>query len=247
MPVYVKMVHSMTASWGSDPSCVVDQPKQWAFDGDGLTPSGYTDLIKFVIDDTDCASESDAPLTEADSDGVAMFLETDNTSTFTIESAAAGKLLNLCYKFGNEEYMWYDIQAFAHMVQSVDSRVGGIDIAVVDVEEVMVVHANGTSTQDLVRWVVSDNISDAACSDAISVRDTPDEGANEITDVPIYDEEDSFLADFTFNASSAGLSPTLCYKFAGEAGLPDFLPSRVPSGASRLIDISTIRCLNFVV
>ena len=221
MPVYVKMVHSMTASWGSDPSCVVDQPKQWAFDGDGLTPSGYTDLIKFVIDDTDCASDADAPLTAADSDGVAMFLATDSTSTFIIESAAAGQLVNLCYKFGNEEYMWYDIQVFAHMVQSVDSRVGGIDIAVVDVEEVMVVQAFGASSQDHIRWVVSNDLSGTACSDPIFVRDTPDEGANEITDVPIYDEDDSFLADFTFSASSAGFSPTLCYKFAGEAVFPE--------------------------
>lgn len=217
MPVYVKMVHTITAAWGGDSACVVDQPKQWSFDGDGLTASGSTDLIKFVVDDTDCASSSDAPLTGADLDGVAMYLEADSTSTFVFESAVAGQFLNLCYKFGNEEFMWYDIRAFAHMVQSVDSRVGGKDIAVVDVEETLVVIADGTSPQDFMRWVVSSDTSDAACSDGIVVRDSPSEEANDITDMPIYEGDGSFLASFTFNAVSAGLSPTLCYKFAGEA------------------------------
>lgn len=217
MPVYVKMVHSMTAAWGGDSACVVDQAKQWAFDGDGLAASGSTDLIKFVVDDTDCASSSDAPLTGADLDGAAMYLETDSTSTFIFEPAVAGQFVNLCYKFGNEEFMWYDIHAFVHMVQFVDSRVGGKDIAVVDVEEILVVHANGTSSQDHMRWVVSSETSDIACSDSILVRDSSNEGeANNITDMPIYDEGGYFLALFTFSAFSAGLSPTLCYKFAGD-------------------------------
>lgn len=217
MPVYVKMVHSMAAAWGRDSACVIDQVKQWTFDGDGLTASGSTDLIKFVVDATDCASGSDAPLTGADVDGVAMYLEADSTSTFIFEFAVAGQFLNLCYKFDNEEFMWYEIQAFAHMVQSVDSRVGGKDIAVVDVEETLVVHADGTSSEDFMRWVVSSETSDAACSDTVFVRDSPNEGANEITDMPIYDDAGSFLASFTFNALSAGIWPTLCYKFAGEA------------------------------
>eukprot|EP00903_Cladosiphon_okamuranus_P005351 g5346.t2 len=216
MPVYVKMVHSMRASWGGDSSCVVDQAKEWTFGGDGLTASGSTDLIKFVVDDTDCANSTDAPLTGADEDGVAMYLEADSTSTFTFESAAAGHFLNLCYKFGNEEFMWYDIQTFAHMVQFVESQVGGRDIAVVDVEEVLVVQAHGTSSQDFMRWVASSEASDAACSDGVLVRDSPDEGANNITDMPIYEEGGYFLASFTFSAFSAGSSPTLCYKFADE-------------------------------
>ncbi|CAN0544030.1 unnamed protein product, partial [Ectocarpus sp. 12 AP-2014] len=102
MPVYVKMVHNMTAVWGSDATCVVDQGKKWAFEGDGLQAGDGRDLIKFVINDTDCASNSEAPLTGADSDGVAMYLETDSTATFIVESAAAGYFINLCYKFGNE-------------------------------------------------------------------------------------------------------------------------------------------------
>lgn len=220
MPVYVKMVHSMTAAWGEDSACVIDQAKQWAFDGDGLTASGSTDLIKFVVDDTDCASNSDAPLTGADLDGVAMYLEVDNTSTFIFESEVAGQSLNLCYQFGNEEFMWYDIQTFAHMVQFVDSQVGGKDIAVADVEEILVVHGNGTSSQDYMRWVVSNETSDAACSDVILVRDGPNEEANNITDIPMYDKGGYFLANFTFSTFSAGLSPTLCYKFAGEGGFP---------------------------
>lgn len=232
MPVYVKMVHSMTAAWGGDSACVVDQAKQWTFDGDGLMASGSTDLIKFVVDDTDCASSSDAPLTGADLDGVAMYLEADSTSTFTFESAVAGQFLNLCYKFGNEEFMWYDIQAFAHMVQFVESQVGGNDIAVVDIEEVLVIQAYGTSSQDFMRWVASSETSDVACSDGILVRDSPDEGANNITDVSIYDEEGYFLASFTFSAFSAGSSPTLCYKFAGVcvcvAGFPVFTALYTP-------------------
>lgn len=223
MPVYVKMVHNVTASLGSDLACVVDQAKQWSFRGDGLTPDGGTDLIKFVINNTDCASNSDAPLTAADSDGVAMYLETDSTSTFIFESEAAGQFVTLCYKFGNEEFMWYDIRAFAHMVQSVDSRVGGKDIAVVDVEEVLIVNANGTSLEDYMRWVVSNETSDAACNDTIMVRDSPNEGANEITEMSIYDKGGYFLANFTFSASSAGLSPTLCYKFAGETSFPAYV------------------------
>lgn len=226
MPVYVKMVHSITAALGQDSACVVDQAKKWTFDGDGLTASGGTDLIKFVVDDTDCASDSDAPLTGADFDGVAMYLEADSTSTFIFESAAAGQFVNLCYKFGNEEFMWYDIKAFAHMVQFVDSRVGGKDIAVVDIEEVLVVHAHGTSLQDYMRWVVSSETSDAACSDGILVRDSPNEGASSITDMPIYDEGGLFLASFTFSTTSAGLSPALCYKFAGKAGYVHMPPAK---------------------
>lgn len=224
MPVYVKMVHSMTAVWGRDSACVVDQAKQWTFDGDGLTASGSTDLIKFVVDEEDCASSSDAPLTGADLDGVAMYLEADSTSTFIFESSVAGHYLNLCYKFGNEEFMWYGIQAFAHMVQYVESQVGGEGIAVVDVEEVLVVHADGTSSQDHMRWVLSSETSDAACNDGVLVRDSPNEGANNITDMPIYAEGENFLASFTFSAFSSGLSPTLCYKFAGTVCSPCLEP-----------------------
>lgn len=213
------MMHNVTASWGNDSACVVDQAKQWAFQGDGLTSDGRTDLIKFVINDTDCSSSSDAPLTAADSNGVAMYLKTDSTSTFILESEAAGQLVNLCYKFGNEEFMWYDVQAFAHMVQSVDSRVGGKDIAVVDAEEVLIINANGTSTKDYMRWVVSNETSDAACNDTIVVRHSPNEGANETAEMAIYDKGGYFLANFTFSESSAGLSPALCYKFAGNASL----------------------------
>ncbi|CAN0372238.1 unnamed protein product, partial [Hapterophycus canaliculatus] len=108
MPVYVKMLHNVTASWGGDSACVVDQAKQWFFEGDGLTPGGNIDLIKFVINDTDCAGIFDAPLTGADVDGVAMYLKADGTATFVVESAAAGQYVNLCYKFGSEQYMWYD-------------------------------------------------------------------------------------------------------------------------------------------
>lgn len=217
MPVYVKMMHNVTASWGNNSACVVDQAKRWAFQGDGLTSDGGTDLIKFVINATDCASSSDAPLTAADSNGVAMYLETDSTSTFILESEAAGQLVNLCYKFGNEEFMWYDIQAFAHKVQSVDSRVGGKDIAVVDAEEVLVVNAYGSSTEDYMRWIVSNETSDIACNDTVVVRDSPNEGANEMTEMSIYHKGGYFLANFTFSESSAGFSPILCYKFAGTA------------------------------
>ncbi|CAM9792611.1 unnamed protein product, partial [Ectocarpus sp. 13 AM-2016] len=216
MPVYVKMVHNMTAVWGSDATCVVDQGKKWAFEGDGLQAGDDRDIIKFVVNDTDCASNSEAPLTGADSDGVAMYLETDSTATFIVESAAAGYFINLCYKFGNEEFMWYDIRAFAHMVKSVDSLVGGKDIAVVDVEEVLVIRANGTSSQDYMRWVVSNETSGTSCNDTVFVLDGPSEGANEIIDIPISYRGGVFLANFTFSASSAGLSPILCYKFADE-------------------------------
>ncbi|CAN0540052.1 unnamed protein product, partial [Ectocarpus sp. 12 AP-2014] len=216
MPVYVKMVHNMTAVWGSDGTCVVDQGKKWAFEGDGLQAGDDRDLIKFVINDTDCASSSEAPLTGADSDGVAMYLEADSTATFIVESAAAGYFINLCYKFGNEEFMWYDIRAFAHMVKSVDSLVGGKDIAVVDVEEVLVIRANGTSSQDYMRWIVSNETPGTSCNDTVVVLDGPSEGANEIIDMPIFYRGGVFLANFTFSASSAGLSPILCYKFADE-------------------------------
>lgn len=218
MPVYVKMVHNVSAAWGNDSACVVDQSKQWAFDGDGLTPSGDNDLIKFVTDSTDCASGSDAPLTGADSDGVAMYLGPYGDATFLLKSEAAGHYLNLCYKFGNEEFMWYDIQAYAHMLQSVESRVGGKDIAVADVQEILLVHANGTSSEDFIRWVVSDDTSDDSCNDTITITlwDTSGEGTNGTTDIPVYAEGGEFQSDFTFGSSSAGLSPTLCYKFAGK-------------------------------
>lgn len=215
MPVYVKMVHNVTAAWGNDSACVIDQPKQWIFDGDGLTPSGDNDLIKFVIDSTDCASGSDAPLTGADLGGVAMYLGPYGNATFTLGSEAAGLYLNLCYKFGNEEFMWYDIQAYAHMLNSVESRVGGKDIAVANAWEILVVHANGTSSEDFIRWVVSDDTSDDSCNDTIALRDTSSAGGNGTTSIPIYTEGGGFLLNFTFGSSSAGLSPSLCYKFAG--------------------------------
>lgn len=215
MPVYVKMVHNVSAVWGSDSACVADQPKQWIFDGNGLTPSGDKDLIKFVIDSTDCASDFDAPLTGADSDGVAMYLDTYGNATFILESEAAGHSVNLCYKFGNEEFMWYDIQAYVHMLKSVESRVGGKDTAVADIEEILLVHANGSSPEDFIRWVVSDDTSDNSCNDTITVWDTPGEG-NGTTDIPVIARREEFLANFTFGSSSAGLSPTLCYKFSGE-------------------------------
>lgn len=223
MPVYVKMVHNVTASWGGDSACVVDQAKQWLFAGDGLTPGGNTDLIKFVANDTDCFGVSDVPLSGADVDGVAMYLEADSTSTFVIDSAAAGQYVNLCYKFGNEEYMWYDIRVFTHMVQSLDSHVGGADIAVVDAEEIIIVHGYGTSSQDYMRWVVSNETSDAACNDTITVLDSANAGSSEVIEMPIYNKGGDYLANFTFAASSAGLSPTLCYKFAGEARIRAFL------------------------
>lgn len=221
MPVYVKMVRNVTARWGSDSACVVDQAKQWLFEGDGLTPGGNTDLIKFVVNDTDCSGASDAPLTGADVDGVAMYLGTDSTSTFVVESEAAGQYVNLCYKFGNEEYMWYDVRVFTHMLQSLDSRVGGADIAVVEAEEIIVVHGHGTSSQDYLRWVVSNETSDTACNDTISVLDSVNEGASELIEMPVYENGGDSLANFTFAAFSAGLSPTLCYKFGGEATFRD--------------------------
>lgn len=216
MPVYVKMVHNMTAAWGNDSAGVVDQPKQWLFDGDGLTPSGETDLIKFVWNGTDCASGSDAALTGADSDGVAMYLRSYSNATFTVESAAAGQFVYLCYKFGNEEFMWYDARVYMHMLQAVESRVGGKDIAVVDVQEVLAIYANGTSSRDYIRWVAGDDTSDDVCNDTIVVWDSPGEEANGITDVAVYASGGGFLTNFTFDSSAAGLSPTLCYKFAGE-------------------------------
>lgn len=210
------MVHNVTATWGNVSSFVIDQAKQWVFGGNGLTP-GETDLIKFVMNDTGCASESDVALTGADSGGVAMYLSPYSNATFTMESAATGQFVYLCYKFGNEEFMWYDIRAYAHMVHSVDSRVGGKDIAVVDVQEVLLVYADGTSSEDWLRWVVSDDTTEGACNDTLVIWDSPDEGANEMTDVPIYVQAGTFLANFTFSSSSAGFSPTLCYKFGGEA------------------------------
>lgn len=210
------MVHNVSAAWGNDSSCVVDQPKQWIFDGDGLTPSGDNDLIKFVIDSTDCVSGSDAPLTGADSDGVAMYLSPYGNASFILESEAAGHYLNLCYKFGNEEFMWYDIQAYAHMLRSVESRVGGKDIAVANVWEVLVVDGNGTSSEDFIRWIVSDDTSDDSCSDVITLLGTSGAGTNGTTDITIYAEGARFLSNFTFGSSSAGLSPTLCYKFSGK-------------------------------
>lgn len=218
MPVYVKMVHSVSAVRGNRSACVVDQPKQWTFDGDGLTPSGDNDLIKFVIDSTDCVSGSAAPLTGADSDGVAMYLNTYGNATFILESEAAGHSVNLCYKFGNEEFMWYNIQAYVHMLKLVESRVGGKDIAVVDVQEVLVIHANGTSSEDFIRWVVSEDTTDSSCNDTITIWDTLGKG-NGTTDVPVYAARGDFLTNSTFGSSSAGLSPTLCYKFAGNTSL----------------------------
>lgn len=216
MPVYVKMVHNVTAAWGNDSACVVDQPKQWFFDGDGLVPGGDTDLIKFVISETDCDSGSDVPLTGADFGGVAMYLSSFGNATFTIQSAAAGQFVNLCYKFGNENFMWYDAQAYIHMLQSVASLVGGKDIAVADVQEVLLVHANGSSSHDYVRWIQSGDASDSACNETIAIRDSADEGANEVIDIPVDTQGGEFLVNFTFESSSAGLAPTLCYKFAGE-------------------------------
>lgn len=227
MPVYVKMVRNMTASWGNDTACVAEQPKQWVFDGDGLASDGATDLIKFVVNRTDCESGSDATLSEADRDGTAMYLSAGKNATFTIDPGAAGNSVFLCYKFGNEIFQWYDKRAYVHMLQLVGSRTGGTDIAVVDVQEVLVIHANGTSLQDNIRWVVSDQgiSSDAICNNAVvDIWDDFDEETDPTTEAPVYARGGVFLANFTFDTSSAGLSPNLCYKFSGRA-LPHACPS----------------------
>lgn len=218
MPVYVKMLQNMTAVWGNDSACVVEQPKQWRFDGQGLVSNGKTDLIKFVVHNTDCESGSDVSLSGSDSDGVAMYLSATKNATFTVKSAAAGETVFLCYKFGNEEYMWYNVQVYVHMLQQVESRVGEKDIAVVDVPEVLVFQANGTSLHDHIRWVVGDGTSsDATCNDSIVyIWQNANAWATKMTDAPVYFVDSAFLANFTFDSSSAGLSPTLCYKFAGE-------------------------------
>lgn len=217
MPVYVKMVHSMTAAWGNDSTCVAEQRKQWNFGGDGLTANGETDLIKFVANDKNCENGSDATLAGADSDDVAMYLTTGAAAKFTIEPASAGKSLFLCYKFGNEKYQWYNMSMYVHMLQSVESRTGGTDIAVVEVLEVFVLHANGTSVQDSVRWVVSDDTTtDSACNDTVlDIWDNDQLEADPLSASPVYLALGTFRANFTFDSSSAGLSPTLCYKFAG--------------------------------
>lgn len=216
MPVYVKMVHTMTAAWGNNSACVVDQPKQWVFGGDGLATTGGTDLIKFVVGTTDCTTGSDAILTDADIGGVSMYLTSESSATFVVESTAAGEVLYLCYKFGNEEFMWYEIRAYVNMLKSVESHVGGKDIAVVDVQEIFNIQANGTSSQDYIRWIVADDTSsDGACNGTISVWDISAVEAKEMTDVAVFAEDGAFLTNFTFGSSSAGLSPTLCYKFAG--------------------------------
>lgn len=216
MPVYVKMVHTMTAAWGNSSACVADQPKQWVFHGDGLAPIADTDLVKFIVDATDCTSGSDVTLTGADENGVAMYTTADRKAAFNIQPAAAGKSVYLCYKFGNEEYMWYDIRAYVHHLQSVESRVGGEDIAVVDVEEVLVIHANGASSKDRIRWVVRDDTTlDEDCNESIRVWDSAAAVPEGMMEVPVLFNGGEFTTNFTFDSTSAGLSPALCYKFGG--------------------------------
>lgn len=226
MEVYVKMVHNMTAAWGDDSVCVADQAKRWRFGGNGLQPGGETDSIKFVINKTDCVSGSDAPLSSSDLDSTAMYLASGYDATFTLEPAAAGRSLYVCYKFGDEEYMWYDFRVKVHMLHSVESRVGGSDIAVIDVLEVLAVNANGTSSHDHIRWIAGEgDMSDDACNDTIVEWRSSDEDAEEREDIPIYVYNEAYLVNFTFASSSAGLAPILCYKFAGES-------SRVPRTTS---------------
>lgn len=226
------MVHNMTAEWGNDSASVAEQQKQWNFAGDGLTADGETDLIKFVANDSKCESGFDATLFGADSDGVAMYLTAETAANFTIEPEAAGKSLFLCYKFGNEKYQWYNVSVYVHMLQSVESRTGGKDIAVVDVLEVFVLHANGTSVQDSIRWVASDDTTtDSACNDSVlDIWDRDQLEADPISASPVYLASGTFRANFTFDSSSAGLSPTLCYKFAGE---DDFMTSKRRSSVVR--------------
>lgn len=203
----------MTAAWGNNSAFVADQPKQWIFHGDGLTSTANTDMVKFVVDAIDCRSGSDVPLTGADVDGVAMYTTSNHKAAFNIQSAVAGKSVSLCYKFANEEYMWYDIRAYVHHLHSVKSRVGGADIAVVDVEEVLEIHADGVSSKDLSRWVVSDDTPlDEDCNASIRVWDS---GPKELMELPVVFDGGAFTTNFTFNSTSAGLSPFLCYKFGG--------------------------------
>lgn len=229
MPVYVKMVHNMIAAWGNDAACVAEQPKRWSFVGDGLTPDGATDLIKFVGVEVDCESGFDITLSGADSSGIAMYLAAEGHATFTIDPEAAGKSIFLCYQFGTENYHWYNMSAYVHMLQSVGSRVGGNDIAVVDVLETFVLHANGTSSRDRLRWVVSDDtMSDSTCTDnntIIDVWDSVDPEGVPISESSVDVGAGVFLANFTFDSSSAGLSPMLCYKFGGEATRMFYSPS----------------------
>lgn len=218
------MVHNMSAAWGSDSACVAEQPKQWVFGGDGTTPDGATDLIKFVIDHGDCDTGSDVALIGSDMEDAAMYLKQGNNATFSIDLPAAGNLIYLCYKFGNENFQWYNITTYVHMLQSLGSWTGGTDIAVVEVQEIGIIRANGSSLQDKIRWVLVDGApSDFSCgSGIVDLWDHYAKDTDPETEAPVYLAEGSFLANFTFNASSAGLSPTLCYKFAGECcvGVP---------------------------
>lgn len=219
-PVFVKMVSIVWASWGGDSACVAEQPKQWAFDGDGLTADGATDLIKFTVGDGDCGSDSDAGIRKSDFGGVAMYLTQGRNATIDFESSVAGHFVFLCYKFGNEVFQWYNISTYVHNLRSVRSLTGGTDIAVVDTQELLVVHANGSSSLDRIRWIsaVDQTASDDSCNgSAVQIWDGSGEDAHPTTEAPVIDAEGIFLANFTFRNTSAGLSPTLCYKFSGDA------------------------------
>ncbi|CAN0028228.1 unnamed protein product, partial [Choristocarpus tenellus] len=200
-PVYVKMIHNITAVWGNTTAAVVEQPKQWQFAGHGLGADGATDLIKFVINTTSCNTDTagssgfDAELSSADSDGVAMYLGQGPNATFIFEDSVAGANASLCFKFGNEPYQWYNIVVYVHMVQSVGTLTGG---------EVFLINANGTSTLDYIRWIKSAT-SDSAClenDNFIPITNHPNaQGANFTNEAPVYLQSNrAYQTNFTFNS-----------------------------------------------
>ncbi|CAM9252504.1 unnamed protein product, partial [Discosporangium mesarthrocarpum] len=225
-PVFVKMLHNITAVWGNDTAAVAEQPKQWLFRGDGLFSGTDTDLIKFVVNTTSCDTDApgndgyDAELNGADLDGISMYLDKNSNATFTFQPSVAGRNVSLCYKFDQEPYKWYDIKVYVHMLNTVGTLVGGTNIAVVDVQEVFAVDANGTSTTDYMRWISTTDTSDAAClldDTIVWTKESPHARENVTDEIPVYRHSSGvFHANFTFNDSASGLSPTLCYKFGGE-------------------------------
>lgn len=144
--------------------------------------------------------------------------------TFT-QSSVAGAPFLICYKFGDNPFKLYQSFPFTvKEIESIISNVGSTSIAVANYGKNWTFVGNGLLDGDLVRWIDKDVVDNAALT--LTTLDCLDTStlATLVPDSPLANNEDAYTRviqlpaqnAFNFDASNAGKSFCLCYKFGNE-------------------------------
>lgn len=212
-------------SSGDSLVAVVGVKKKFVFQGDALQEG---DVIKFVdsstTNDANCGTSTTGV---SDTGGIdVLYLDANSgvDMTFT-QSSVAGEPFVICYKFGDNPFKLYRSFPFTvKEVESITSNVGSTSIAVANYAKNWTFVGNGFADGDLVRWIDKDVVDNAAltlttldCLDTTTL-------ATLVPDSPLASNEDAYTRviqlpaqnAFNFDASNAGKSFCLCYKFDNE-------------------------------